>query len=419
MKLPYDVVLFDLDGTMTQSHPGIVDAARHALTSLGVDCAGQDLIWFAGPPLYESFRALGLSEEETREAIRLFRGRYEVEGWNNARVFPGIPTLLRSLRAHGAFLGVVTAKPTVQAEHVLREFGLLPLFHRVTSTNASDDHCDKAELIRRALPAAYRRAAMVGDRKFDMEGAVGAGVDGIGALYGYGSREELEKSGACWIAESVPALQEYLLGGLSPARGRFITMEGPDGCGKSTQMKHLAEHLRRMGHRLTVTREPGGCPISERIRSLVLDAKEDKMCDLTEALLFAAARAQHAEEVIRPALERGDTVLCDRFLDSSLVYQGAARGLGMELVAALNEKAVEGLAPDRTILMMLDPIEAIRRRRAENAPDRLEGDDDFARRVYEGYLRLARENPDRVRLVDASGDVEQIFAKIRQNVAEF
>ncbi len=419
MKLPYDVVLFDLDGTMTQSHPGIVDSARYALTSLGVTCAGQDLTWFAGPPLYESFRSLGLGEDAIREGIRLFRGRYEVEGWNNARVFPGIPSMLRSLKAHGAFLGVVTAKPTVQAEHVLKEFGLYTLFDRVTSTGVTDDHCDKAELIRRTLPASYRRAAMVGDRKFDMEGAVGAGVDGIGALYGYGSREELEESGAHWIAESVPALAEYLLGGLPAARGRFVTMEGTDGCGKSTQVKLLTEHLERLGHRLTVTREPGGCPISERIRDLVLDPGEKDMCDMTEALLFAAARAQHVREVILPALERGDTVLCDRFLDSSLVYQGEARGLGLELVASINEAAVAGAVPDRTILMMLDPIEAIRRRREENAPDRLEGDDDFARRAYEGYLRLARENPDRVRVVDASGGVEQISAKIRQIVAEF
>lgn len=419
MQLLYDVVLFDLDGTLTRSHPGIVASARHALETLGVDCAGRDLTWFAGPPLYESFRSLGLSEDETRSAIHSFRAKYEVDGWSDSSVFAGVPSLLRSLRSHGAFLGVVTAKPTVQAEHVLKEFNLYGYFDTVVSTNVKDDHCDKAELIRRALPGTYRRAAMVGDRRFDMEGAVGAGVDGIGALYGYGSREELEKSGAAAVVQSVEALTEMLLGGLPPARGPFLTLEGPDGCGKSTQAKRLKEHLTRLGHRVVMTREPGGCPISERIRALVLDAKAQDMCDLTEALLFAASRAQHVREVILPALQRGDTVLCERFVDSSIVYQGIARGLGRELVASLNEAAVSGVMPDRTILLMMDPIEAICRRRAENAPDRLENDDELARRVYDGYMRLAQDNPARILVLAAGGDVEQIAEKIRQTVAEF
>ncbi len=419
MQLPYDVVLFDLDGTLTRSHPGIVESARHALKTLGYDCEGKDLTLFVGPPLYESFLFLGLTEDQTREGIRLFRARYEVDGWTNATVFPGIVSLLRSLKAHGAFLGVVTAKPTVQAERVLKGFGLWKYFDRVVSTSAQDDHCDKAELIRRALPSGCRRPCMVGDRRFDMEGAVGAGVDGIGALYGYGTREELTGSGAKVVAESVEALTTLLLGGLPPAKGLFLSLEGSDGCGKSTQGRLLAKWLRDTGHRVLETREPGGCPISERIRSLVLDAKEQGMCDVTEALLFAASRAQHVRDVIRPALERGDTVLCDRFVDSSIVYQGIARGLGKDLVASLNAPAVDGVMPDATLLLMMDPIDAIRRRRSENAPDRMEGDDDLARRVYDGYRLLAEENPSRIRTVDACGSVEQIAAEIRLIVAEF
>lgn len=418
MQLPYDVVLFDLDGTLTRSHPGIVASARHALDAMGVDRNGRDLTFFVGPPLYESFRTLDLDDEGAREAIRIFRAEYEAEGWADAAVFPGIPAMLKSLKARGAFLGVVTAKPTVQAERVLKGFDLWKYFDRVTSTHLKDDHCDKAALIRRALPQRYARACMVGDRMFDMAGAVGAGVDGIGALYGYGTREELIGSGAAALAEGVEALTELLLGGAPPEKGLFFTLEGPDGCGKSTQARLLAEWLRRLGHRVVETREPGGCPISERIRALVLDAKEQNMCDVTEALLFAASRAQHVRDVVRPALTRGDTVICERFVDSSIVYQGEARGLGRELVAALNEPAVDGVMPDATLLLMMDPIQAIRRRRAATAPDRIEGDDALARRVHDAYKSLAEREPGRVRVVDAGGGVEQISSQIRQTVAE-
>jgi dTMP kinase len=187
----------------------------------------------------------------------------------------------------------------------------------------------------------------------------------------------------------------------------------------STQARLLAEDLRRRGHRVVETREPGGCPISEKIRSLVLGVSQQGMCDLTEALLFAASRAQHVREVIRPALDRGDTVVCDRFVDCSIAYQGIARGLGKELVASLNQAAVDGVMPDRTLLLMMDPLEAIRRRRRDNAPDRLEGDDDFVRRVYDAYQVLAKADPARIRTVDAGGSVEQIAAQIRLIVAEF
>lgn len=413
MQLPYDVVLFDLDGTLTRSHPGITRCAKYALEQMGRDVSGLDLTIFVGPPLYETFRTLGLTDAEAREAISIFRSQYVVDGWSDATVFTGIPSMLRSLRAHGAYLGIVTAKPSVEAERVVSEFGLDKYFDSVISTFINDDHCDKAQLIARALPENFRRAAMVGDRRFDMEGAVGAGVDGIGVLYGYGSREELTTSGATLIVESVEELTDALLGGLPPAKGLFVTLEGPDGCGKTTQARLLSEWMEKRGHRVVRTREPGGSPVAERIRSLVLDVKQQGMQDLTEALLFAASRAQHVRDVIRPALSRGDDVVCDRFVDSSIVYQGAARGLGEDLVASLNEAAVDGLVPDATILMLLDPITAIARRRAANAPDRLEGDDDLARRVYDAYLALAKREPERVHPVDASGEAEQIAEKIR------
>lgn len=195
-------------------------------------------------------------------------------------------------------------------------------------------------------------------------------------------------------------------------RGLFITLEGADGSGKTTQIKRLAERLQGMGREVVVSREPGGCAISERIRNLVLDAKVEGMSDKCEALLFAAARAQHVDEVIRPALERGAVVLCDRFVDSSVAYQGVARNLGMALVQQMNAPAVAECMPDLTLLLMLDPDEGMRRRISDNAPDRIEKErSDFTHRVADGYRVLATLNPERFRVVDENG-------KTREQVAE-
>ncbi len=212
-----------------------------------------------------------------------------MDGWKDAAVFPGIPAMLRSLKACGAFLGVVTAKPTVQAERVLKGFGLIKYFDRVASTHVNDDHCDKAEMIRRALPEKYRRACMVGDRMFDMAGAVGAGVDGIGALYGYGEREELVSSGAAATAESVEELTRLLLGGLAPEKG-CSDGEGPDGCGKSTLRG--ARRWQRSRGTGCETREPGAAR-SPSASARWCGREGAGHVRRTEALLFAASRAQH------------------------------------------------------------------------------------------------------------------------------
>jgi dTMP kinase len=179
----------------------------------------------------------------------------------------------------------------------------------------------------------------------------------------------------------------------------FVTFEGGDGSGKTTQARLLAERLAREGRDVVVTREPGGTELGERVRELVLHAGH--VAPWAEAALFAAARAQHVAEVIRPALERGATVLCDRYVDSSLAYQGLARGLGLERVLELNLTAVEGLLPDRTFLLVVDADTAARRVGAER--DRIEREDDgFRERVEAAYRELAERYPERIVVLDGA-----------------
>lgn len=195
-------------------------------------------------------------------------------------------------------------------------------------------------------------------------------------------------------------------------KGLFITFEGPDGSGKTTQVGHLADHCLALGLSVIRTREPGGTAISERIRELILDVSTPEMDDVTEALLYAASRAQHVSQVIRPALERGDIVICDRFVDSSIAYQGFARGLG-EGVAMINAFAVQGLKPDLTFYMDLDPEAGLKRIGGRNSFDRLEKETmDFHREVYRGYAELRRQHGDRYRTLDASMPEESLAREI-------
>lgn len=190
----------------------------------------------------------------------------------------------------------------------------------------------------------------------------------------------------------------------------FVTFEGADGSGKTTQARLLAERLTREGRDVVVTREPGGTELGERVRELVLHAGH--VAPWAEAALFAAARAQHVAEVIRPALERGATVLCDRYVDSSLAYQGIARGLGLERVLELNLTAVEGLMPDRTFLLVVDAETAARRVGADR--DRIEREDDgFRARVDAAYRELADRYPERIVVLDGAlseGELAELIA---------
>ena len=200
------------------------------------------------------------------------------------------------------------------------------------------------------------------------------------------------------------------------ARGVFITFEGGDGSGKSTQIQSVRDWFESRGREVIVTREPGGTELGTEIRRLVQNGPED-VDARTEALLYAADRAYHVATVIRPALERGAVVLGDRYIDSSLAYQGAARSLGVDEIASLSAWATRGLYPSLTFLLDLPPEVGARRR--TDAPDRMERESmDFHERVRHEYLRLADAEPDRIVVIDAVGTVDEVFSEIRGVLVE-
>jgi len=191
---------------------------------------------------------------------------------------------------------------------------------------------------------------------------------------------------------------------------RFIVFEGGEGAGKSTQSAALADYLQARGHEVLCTREPGGTPAAEAIRAILLDPANAGLDDRAEALLFAAARGDHAARVIRPALERGEIVISDRFLDSSVAYQGVARGLGAERVAELSLWATGGLLPDLTIVLDVDPALGLAR---VVGPDRLESEPlEWHARVRQGFLDIAAADPDRYLVLDGSRPAEDLAVEI-------
>lgn len=196
------------------------------------------------------------------------------------------------------------------------------------------------------------------------------------------------------------------------ARGTFITLEGVDGSGKSTQASLLVERLREQRREVVALREPGGTPISEKIRALLLDPENAEMADECELLLYEASRAQLVREVIEPALLRGAIVVCDRFYDSTHAYQHGGRGLSDALVSRANELGCCGLPPDVTLVLDIDPAAALARATAQGA-DRLEAEGlAFQQRVRKDYLALAQADPARVRVIDAVGDPELVAGRI-------
>ena len=196
-------------------------------------------------------------------------------------------------------------------------------------------------------------------------------------------------------------------------KGYFITLEGCEGSGKSTQLKKLQEFLQSGGVDFIFTREPGGTPIAEQIRKIILDGNNTEMCDETEALLYASSRVQHIKEKILPAKNEGKIVVCDRYIDSSFAYQAYARGLGMDFVKGVNVYAVENCMPDLTLFLDISPEDAFARKGGADKDDRLEQSGiDFHKKVYQGYKTLANDNSERIVCIDAKQGAEEVFAQI-------
>lgn len=203
-------------------------------------------------------------------------------------------------------------------------------------------------------------------------------------------------------------------------KGLFISLEGIEGTGKSTQTRLLAEYLRQHGRIVVRTAEPGGTPISRRIRELLLSLDSREMDSVTELLLYNAARVQHIREVISPALARGEIVVSDRFSDSTLAYQGYGRAIDRTMIDALDTIATKGMKPDLTLLLDIDVEIGLQRNRAINKRDRLELEDvAFHEKVRKGFLEIAAQEPGRVRIIDCSGSIESIQRNITDTVDAF
>jgi dTMP kinase len=196
-------------------------------------------------------------------------------------------------------------------------------------------------------------------------------------------------------------------------KGKFITFEGCEGSGKSTQIELFRKYLENNGIEYLFVREPGGTEISEKIRAIILDVQNKEMTDEAEALLYASARAQLIKEKILPALNSGKLVLCDRYIDSSFAYQAYARGLGMDFITKINSYAIENCMPDKTVFLNISSRDAFLRKGGADKDDRIElSGADFHQKVYEGYLKVAKDYPDRFLLIDCLGEKQQTHKNI-------
>jgi dTMP kinase len=196
--------------------------------------------------------------------------------------------------------------------------------------------------------------------------------------------------------------------------GLFITVEGIDGSGKSTQIDLMKDYIQGKGFDVVLTREPGGTKISEKIRAIILDLENSEMGAITEMLLYAAARAQLVSEIIKPAIENGKIVICDRFIDSSYVYQGFGRGIDLDIIKNVNDEAMGGIVPNITFFFDVNPEIALKRRISATGMDRIEKEKmEFHFRVYSGYKKLASLYPQRIKLIDGSKSVEEVFCDVK------
>lgn len=415
--MPRRCYIFDIDGTMMDSEAGILHAVEYSLNKLNIPLPDEDTMRkFLGPPLVWSYQHLmGMSESQAVEATTAYREMYLTKGLFENRVYPGVRRLIRTLRARGDWVAVATGKPQKTAETILEYFGLDTMLDRVVG--AWNEHAEKDQLIRKALPDEYDEAWMIGDRNLDILGGRAVGIHTLGAGWGYATGSELRDAGADVVAETVQDAIGLLCGDEEPPRGFFLSMEGLDGSGKSTQMRMLTEKLRQYGFEVILSREPGGCPISEKIRDLVLSRENGEMDPETEAILYAASRCQHVREVIRPALRQGKLMLSDRFVDSSVAYQGGGRELGVGHVLAINAPAVDGTMPDLTVYLDIGHQAALARRSAASELDRIEAEaESFHARVEAAYHELIAKDPGRFAVVDATLPPEELGEQVAKAV---
>lgn len=418
----YDAVVFDLDGTLTDSYEGITNAVRHALSGLQMPIPSDaELRKYIGPPLVKSFQKYdGMDKETAERGAMLFREYYAPRGCFENKVYPGIRELLKALHDGGAKVFVATGKPEDTSRKILRHFGLDAYIDGLAGPASSTSTEKKADLILRVLEnVSYQHAVMIGDRDSDIKGAQRAGIDSIAVGYGFGEPDEFQNVQPTYTAPTVEDLTMLLLGDLPKRRGYFISMEGLDGCGKTTQADAVEKALRDRGYTVRRSREPGGCPISEKIRDMLLDVANTGMDGITEAMLYAAARAQHVRQVILPALARGEIVLCDRFVDSSVAFQGGGRELGVPLIEQINAPAIEGCLPEATVYLRLDHETALKRREHASALDRIEQEKAaFHARVEAAYEDIASRNAERFICVDASRTPKEITDDILSRLFE-
>lgn len=418
--MKYQAVVFDLDGTLTDSVHGVIRSTRYALEKMNWPVPDDKMLrGFLGPPLATSFMEYcGMSNAQAIEGTRLYRERYNTIGWRENAVFPGIRQLLWALKRQGAYLSVATGKPQNASERILEYFGMTDYFNQIAGPTPDDFFANKRDLIDRSLGGQNRgKTIMIGDRASDIIAAHEHGIDSVAVLFGYGSRDEMTQSRPTYLAENVIDLFDILGVSYPEFPGYFISLEGNDGCGKSTQTALLVDWMKAGGYDLVRTREPGGSEVAEKIRHLLLDRENMGMQDMTEALLYAAARAQHVRDVIMPALSNGKVVISDRYVDSSIAYQGAGRQLGMDVVEQINAPAINGCLPNVTLLLRMGAQEALHRRESASQVDRIEMmDNDFHKRVEQAFDQLAKQNPARIAPIDASGGIEDIAQRIRLTV---
>ena len=413
----YSYCLFDFDGTIADTGEGIRRSVAYALEKLDYEVPDDAALnRFIGPPLHDTFKALfNMDDAQADQAIEVYRERYVDIGLYEAHMYPGMGPLLRALHERGAYVAVATSKPTFMVERLAKHFCLEKYIDKISGVGLSRHAADKRDLLLGALPndTDPARVVMVGDRKFDIEAGKALGFTALGAGFGYAPEGELQAAGADLVFPDVRSLSEHLLNGSLP-RGRFISMEGSDGCGKSTQIKLLKEWLENRGWEVVLTREPGGCSISERVREVLLSLDSAGMSAECEALLYAASRVEHVREVILPALNAGKFVICDRFLDSSIAYQAYGRELGEDFIRLINKPATDLAFPEATLLLELDRERAKKRLLAGAPADRLESErEDFFDRVRRGYDAVKAAEPARVKPIDASRTIDEVFASVR------